>query len=224
MQNVAFTTKHCMDSGGRINHNQEKVTFDFVSLASRLCSFLSMGLIFVPEAYKETLHGKKYVWLFIDWYPDNWYKVKDNHHICTVAFITESTVPRAKQFTEPLDRMLNTLDTSLITSEGTMEAPVAYNAVWVMAFAFPNAAPKLYQHDVLLPQTLFSTFNCDWFTVSKCWVLPIFGIFLAYETQNVPYSLAWAVMAFHASPSLVAFSASVPCPTLSHFVSPSNIF
>ncbi|KAK3803328.1 hypothetical protein RRG08_031554 [Elysia crispata] len=72
MQNVAFTAKHVIDSGGRIYHNQEKVTFDFVSLASMLCSFLSMGLVFVPET--------------------------------------------TQQFTEPLDRMLNTPDTSLITT------------------------------------------------------------------------------------------------------------
>ena len=41
------------------------------------------------------------MWFIIDWYPDNWYKVKDNRHICTVdqleealkgPFITESTI------------------------------------------------------------------------------------------------------------------------------------
>ncbi|KAK3765523.1 hypothetical protein RRG08_054047 [Elysia crispata] len=53
--------------------------------------------------YTETLHGKKYVWFIIGWYPDNWYKVKDNRHICTVdqlkealkgPFITEFTTLR----------------------------------------------------------------------------------------------------------------------------------
>ncbi|KAK3782128.1 hypothetical protein RRG08_046156 [Elysia crispata] len=53
------------------------------------------------SAYKETLDGKKYVWFIIDWYPDNWYKVKDNRHICTLdqlkevpkdPFITEFTI------------------------------------------------------------------------------------------------------------------------------------
>ncbi|KAK3782044.1 hypothetical protein RRG08_066442 [Elysia crispata] len=71
MQSGAFTAKHIMGSGETIYDNQEKVTFDFVSLASMLCSFLSMGLIFVPET--------------------------------------------AQQFTEPVDRIFNTPDTSLIT-------------------------------------------------------------------------------------------------------------
>ncbi|KAK3720467.1 hypothetical protein RRG08_058356 [Elysia crispata] len=26
----------------------------------------------------EKLYGEKYVWFIIPWYPDNWYKVKDN--------------------------------------------------------------------------------------------------------------------------------------------------
>ncbi|KAK3716729.1 hypothetical protein RRG08_064670 [Elysia crispata] len=26
----------------------------------------------------EALYGEKYVWFIIPWYPDNWYKVKDN--------------------------------------------------------------------------------------------------------------------------------------------------
>ncbi|KAK3801418.1 hypothetical protein RRG08_035169 [Elysia crispata] len=53
MQNVAFTAKHVIDSGGRIYHNQEKVTFDFVSLASMLCSFLSIDLVLVPETAQQ---------------------------------------------------------------------------------------------------------------------------------------------------------------------------
>ncbi|KAK3748469.1 hypothetical protein RRG08_054290 [Elysia crispata] len=64
--------------------------FDFISLAIVLCSILSLGLIIVPELYKETHYGKKYVWFNIDWYPDNWYKVKDNRHICTVDLLKEA--------------------------------------------------------------------------------------------------------------------------------------
>ncbi|KAK3739788.1 hypothetical protein RRG08_033936 [Elysia crispata] len=73
---------------------------------------------------QHALHGKKKVWFIIGWYQDNWYKVEDNRHICTMdqlkeavkgPFITESTIlhqePRltevgmvtAQQFTEPLD-------------------------------------------------------------------------------------------------------------------------
>lgn len=29
------------------------------------------------KAYKEKLYGKKYVWIIIGWYPDNWYKKQD---------------------------------------------------------------------------------------------------------------------------------------------------
>ena len=30
------------------------------------------------------------MWFNIDWYPDNWYKVKDNRHICTVDLLKEA--------------------------------------------------------------------------------------------------------------------------------------
>ncbi|GFS03764.1 gamma-aminobutyric acid (GABA) B receptor, 1 [Elysia marginata] len=54
----------------------------------------------------------------------------------------------AQQFTERLDKMLNTSDTSLIT--GYPEAPLAYDAVWAMAFAFHKAAAKLGERGMQL--------------------------------------------------------------------------
>ncbi|KAK3728690.1 hypothetical protein RRG08_041874 [Elysia crispata] len=120
------------------------------------------------QAYKEKLYGKKYVWFIIGWYPDNWYKVKDDRHNCTVEqleealeghFTTEAIILHqepsmtevgmtAQQFTERLDKMLNTSDTSLIT--GYPEAPLAYDAVWAMAFAFHKAAAKLEERGMKL--------------------------------------------------------------------------
>ena len=43
-----------------------------------------------PQAYKEKLYGKKYVWLIIGWYPDNWYKVDDDRHNCTAEQLEEA--------------------------------------------------------------------------------------------------------------------------------------
>ncbi|KAK3760234.1 hypothetical protein RRG08_052183 [Elysia crispata] len=38
----------------------------------------------------EKLYREKYVWFIIAWYPDNWYKVKDNRHICIVEQLEEA--------------------------------------------------------------------------------------------------------------------------------------
>ncbi|KAK3774864.1 hypothetical protein RRG08_008413 [Elysia crispata] len=66
----------------------------------------------VGMACKEKLNRKKYV-----------------------LFLLQTT----EQIKERLDRMLNTPDTSLVITDYP-EAPEAYDAIWVMAFAFPNAA------------------------------------------------------------------------------------
>ncbi|KAK3782389.1 hypothetical protein RRG08_033031 [Elysia crispata] len=41
-------------------------------------------------ATREKLYREKYVWFIIAWYPDNWYKVKDNHHIRIVEQLEEA--------------------------------------------------------------------------------------------------------------------------------------
>ena len=61
------------------------VTLLFISHLSD--DFLSIVL---PQAYKEKLYGKKYVWLIIGWYPDNWYKVDDDRHNCTAQQLEEA--------------------------------------------------------------------------------------------------------------------------------------
>ena len=58
-------------------------------------------------------------------------------HYSTHNFLLQTT----EQIKERLDRMLNTPDTSLIIT-GYPSAPAAFDAVWVMAFAFPNAVAK----------------------------------------------------------------------------------
>lgn len=42
------------------------------------------------QAYKEKLYGKKYVWFIIGWYPDNWYKKKDDKVNCTESEMKEA--------------------------------------------------------------------------------------------------------------------------------------
>ncbi|KAK3756107.1 hypothetical protein RRG08_032992 [Elysia crispata] len=99
------------------------------------------------KSCKEKPFGEKYVWFLIGCYPHNWYKVKDNHHICIVEQLEEAleshlfqrvyhTAPGHKhdriwnckwsgttqQFTEPLDRMLNKSDSSLISSQANPRA------------------------------------------------------------------------------------------------------
>ncbi|KAK3790996.1 hypothetical protein RRG08_032436 [Elysia crispata] len=48
-------------------------------------------------ATREKLYGEKYVWFIIAWYPDNWYKVKDNCHICTVEQQEEALIDWRKE-------------------------------------------------------------------------------------------------------------------------------
>ena len=50
------------------------------------------------------------------------------------------------------------------------------------------------------------------------------GLWIYASINQVPCCLAQAIMTIHTFLSLLAFSASVTLPTLSHFVSPSNIF
>ena len=41
---------------------------------------------------QEKLYGEKYVWFIIAWYPNNWFKVKNNRHICTVGQQKEALI------------------------------------------------------------------------------------------------------------------------------------
>ena len=41
---------------------------------------------------EEELYGDKYVRFIIAWYPDNWFKVKENRHICTVEQLEEAHI------------------------------------------------------------------------------------------------------------------------------------
>nr|KAG5700492.1 hypothetical protein BaRGS_013979 [Batillaria attramentaria] len=122
------------------------------------------------QAYKEKLYGKKYVWLIIGWYPDNWYKqiVPDDRHNCTVEQLeealeghltTEAVILHqeptmtdvgmtAQEFTEKLNDRLNITDPSLIT--GYPEAPLAYDAVWALAFALNKTANRLAEKGMKL--------------------------------------------------------------------------
>ncbi|KAL8578950.1 hypothetical protein ACOMHN_001912 [Nucella lapillus] len=160
------------------------------------------------QAYKEKLYGKKYVWLIIGWYPDNWYRANDDRHNCTADQLeealeghltteavilhqeptmtdvgmghltTEAVILHqeptmtdvgmtAKQFTEQLNEVLNTSDPSLIT--GYPEAPLAYDAVWALAFALNKTAVRLAEkgmrledfdyHNEEIAQEIYSAMN-----------------------------------------------------------------
>ncbi|XP_046543396.1 gamma-aminobutyric acid type B receptor subunit 1-like [Haliotis rubra] len=120
------------------------------------------------QVYKEGLYGKKYVWFIIGWYPDNWYKQADPSINCTVEqleealeghFTTEAVILHqeptitevgltAKNFTERLNKRLNVTDTSQVT--GYPEAPLAYDAVWAMAFALNKTAARLAEKGMKL--------------------------------------------------------------------------
>ncbi|KAJ8300573.1 hypothetical protein KUTeg_022092 [Tegillarca granosa] len=120
------------------------------------------------EAYKEKLYGKKYVWIIIGWYPDNWYRQQDSKVNCTAQQLKEAleghltteaiqlhqentqTVSgmTSKTFLERLNKNLNYSDTSQIT--GYPEAPLAYDAVWAMALALNRTANKLEQNGLHL--------------------------------------------------------------------------
>ncbi|KAK7094949.1 hypothetical protein V1264_006423 [Littorina saxatilis] len=120
------------------------------------------------QAYKEKLYGKKYVWLIIGWYPDNWYKVHDDRHNCTAEQLeealeghltTEAVILHQEptmtdvgmtsaEFTERLNLELKTTDPSLIT--GYPEAPLAYDAVWALAFALNKTAIRLAEKGMKL--------------------------------------------------------------------------
>lgn len=123
------------------------------------------------QVYKEKLYGKKYVWLIIGWYPDNWYKqkTKDDRHNCTAEQLqealeghltTEAVIINqnlsaktdvgmsAGEFTRRLNENLNITDPSLIT--GYPEAPLAYDAVWALAFALDKTASKLAEKGMRL--------------------------------------------------------------------------
>ncbi|KAK3800790.1 hypothetical protein RRG08_040678 [Elysia crispata] len=94
-----------------------------------------------------------------------------------------------QQFTESLDRMLNTLDTSLIISQGTLRPlwPMMLSELWPLPSQMQ--LPSMYEEEKVLrlcfqlssvigslgPSVVFGYKG----------ILLIFGIFLAYETQNV---------------------------------------
>ena len=63
------------------------------------------------------------------------------------------------------------------------------------------------------------------FFITECVVFFTVMNFYSHQPNNqVPFSSEKVIMTFYASLSLVAFSASVTLPTLSHFVRPSKIF
>ncbi|KAK3720466.1 hypothetical protein RRG08_058355 [Elysia crispata] len=97
-----------------------------------------------------------------------------------------NNAPTAQQFTEPQDRMLNTPDTSLITSLGTLRPlwPTMLSGLWPLPFQkqLPSSINMICVHyqlssviGALLPRVVLGYKG----------ILLIFGIFLAYQTTSV---------------------------------------
>ncbi|XP_013406570.1 gamma-aminobutyric acid type B receptor subunit 1-like [Lingula anatina] len=113
------------------------------------------------EVYKEKLYGKKYVWFLIGWYPDKWYLKPDPNVNCTAEqlrealeghFTTEAMMLNqnktvvsdagitAQEFEDELKKRIGKAPSD---TEGYPEAPLAYDAIWALAFAFNKTIPRL---------------------------------------------------------------------------------
>ncbi|KAK3735629.1 hypothetical protein RRG08_027925 [Elysia crispata] len=97
--------------------NQENTTFDLVSLVIVLCSFLSMGLIIIPEQHpkRDGQMVKSLTASLVRQEEEERHQRNPNENEQLKKQIAET----AQQFTEHLDRMLHTPVTSLITSQAT---------------------------------------------------------------------------------------------------------
>ena len=118
------------------------------------------------EAYKNGLFGKQYVWFLIGWYEDNWFhpspglnctmeemlKVVEKHFTTealmlnqgqqlTIAGMTaqdwlieyQKQLPKYKEWFPHGDK----------PQEGFQEAPLAYDAIWAIAFALNKSVERL---------------------------------------------------------------------------------
>lgn len=125
------------------------------------------------EIYKQKLFGPKYVWFFIGWYEDDWFRNKkhleEENINCTVSQMTEAAeghfTTEALQWNQDdtetisgktVDEFADQLKGLLrdnpryaknvdkgIMPEGYLEAPLAYDAIWAVALALNSTMAKL---------------------------------------------------------------------------------
>ncbi|CAK9302690.1 unnamed protein product [Gordionus sp. m RMFG-2023] len=115
------------------------------------------------EVYKHKLYGKKYVWFILGWYADNWFEDAEKNTNCTTEqlvlalnnhFTIESLMLNqddtvtvsgmtANTFLSKLKSHFKARNIEPSTVSGLAEAPLAYDAVWALAFALNKTMRKL---------------------------------------------------------------------------------
>ncbi len=120
-------------------------------------------------AYWHNLYGKQHVWFLIGWYEDNWFHPAPDaginctmeqmlsvveKHITTEALVlnqgTQKTIAgmTAQEWlteyeTRQLPRYAEWLPPGGKPQEGFQEAPLAYDAIWAVAFALNKSIERL---------------------------------------------------------------------------------
>lgn len=118
------------------------------------------------EAYKNGLFGKQHVWFLIGWYEDNWYhpvpglnctmeemaQVVDGHFTTEALMLnqgTQITIANTtaqdwlKEYQLQLKKYQHWFPHGDKPQEGSQEAPLAYDAIWAIAFALNRTITRL---------------------------------------------------------------------------------
>ncbi|CAH0385419.1 unnamed protein product [Bemisia tabaci] len=126
------------------------------------------------EIYKNQLYGKQYVWFFIGWYEDNWFKgnftddgvdcspremeIAAEGHLTTEALMWNQNTNQRTISGMTVDDFRVRLDAKLREGKyneslskglypvGYQEAPLAYDAVWAVALAFNKTMEKALEN------------------------------------------------------------------------------
>uniref|UniRef100_T1IUR5 G-protein coupled receptors family 3 profile domain-containing protein n=1 Tax=Strigamia maritima TaxID=126957 RepID=T1IUR5_STRMM len=169
----------CKEEGIEIITRQSFLTdpTDAVRNLRRQDARIIIGLFYVAEArrvlceiYKSKMFGKQYVWFFIGWYEDNWYRVPDKQINCTIDQMKEAAeghlTTEALMLNQDSKRTISgmtsqefiqRLDEELIKDgyndskpEGYQEAPLAYDAIWAVALALDKTMKQLEKSNMKL--------------------------------------------------------------------------
>ncbi|UXI15899.1 transmembrane and TPR repeat-containing protein 2 [Sarcoptes scabiei] len=118
------------------------------------------------EAYKNGLYGKQHVWFLIGWYEDNWFHpvpginctMEEMMMVVEKHFTTEALMLNQGQeitiagmtardwlseYQKQLPRYKNWFPHGDKPQEGFQEAPLAYDAIWAVAFALNRSIERL---------------------------------------------------------------------------------
>lgn len=120
------------------------------------------------EAFKNGLYGKQHVWFLIGWYEDNWFHPAPDagincsmkqmtevveKHITTEALVlnqgNQLTIAGMtaqdwlEEYNKQLPKYAEWLPPGGKPQEGYQEAPLAYDAIWAIAFALNKSIERL---------------------------------------------------------------------------------